>query len=343
MLRIAAALAASSSLCIANACEMFEYRHVKASPHVHVFQAAEGTTAVVNGNIVAVVGERAVLLVDTGQIPSVARRVLADLRRLSLLPITHIVNTHWHGDHVLANFVFKEAFPAAKIVAHPHTVERAASFYTDYAAKNRERLPAIIADMGKRRDASTDPEEKEWLAKTVDCAEKMLPEMEVTKYVAPDVTLEGDMRIDLGGVTALVRHLGEGNTPGDIVVLVEGDRLVAAGDMIVAPTPYAIGSSLEPWRRTLAELRKLGAATFVPGHGPVMRDDVYLRDLDALFATTYAQLKEMQQKGVSRKDAESRLDIGAFKARLDTPMKRQAFLQFYVRAAIAQVWPKPPG
>src|SRR5687768_12549622 len=136
----------------AFACDMFEYKHVKASPHVHVFEAAEGTTAVVNGNIVAVIGKQAILVVDTGQIPSVARRVLADIRKLSPQPITHIVNTHWHGDHVLGNFVFKEAFPQAKIHAHGHTIERAANFYTDYAAKNRERLPKIIADMSKQRD-----------------------------------------------------------------------------------------------------------------------------------------------------------------------------------------------
>jgi len=38
------------------ACEMMQYRRVQASPHVHVFEAAEGTTAVMNGNIVAIVG-----------------------------------------------------------------------------------------------------------------------------------------------------------------------------------------------------------------------------------------------------------------------------------------------
>lgn len=342
MLRITAASLAALAL-QALACDMFEYRHVQPTLHVHVFEAAEGSTGVVNGNIVAIVGNEAILVVDTGQIPSVARRVVADIRKLSPLPVRYVVNTHWHGDHVLGNFVFKQAYPEVKFIAHPHTQERAAIFYTDYAAKNRERIPKIVEDMKKQHGASTDPEEKEWLARTVACAEKMIPEIAVTEYQAPDVTLEGEMNVNLGGVSARVKHIGEGNTPGDIVVIVEADKLVATGDIIVAPTPYAIGSNMEPWIKTLADLRKLGATTIVPGHGVVQKDDAYLRDLEALLASTRKQLLEMQAAGLSRKDAEAKLDIGAFKARLDTPMKRQAFRQFYVRPAIAQVWPKPPG
>ena len=100
------------------ACGMLHYKYVQATPHVHVFEAAEGTTGIVNGNIVAVIGSDAILLVDSGQFPSASRKVLDELRRISPVPVRYLVNSHWHGDHLLANSVFKDAFPHAEIIAH---------------------------------------------------------------------------------------------------------------------------------------------------------------------------------------------------------------------------------
>lgn len=102
---LAAAFCAASS---ALGCDMMQYRRVQASAHVHVFEAAEGTTAVVNGNIVAIVGNEAVLVVDTGQFPGIARRVVADIQAITKAPVGHVVNTHWHGDHLLANEAIEE-------------------------------------------------------------------------------------------------------------------------------------------------------------------------------------------------------------------------------------------
>ena len=325
----------------AFACDMFEFREVRASKHVHVFEAAEGTTAVVNGNIVAVVGDDAVLLIDTGQIPSVARKVLARLPALSSRPVRHIVNTHWHGDHVLANFVFKERFPEAKVFAHPHTIAEAAKFYADdYAAKNAPRMATIAAGMKKRLAEARGEDEREWLGKTLACVERMGPEVAATRYVAPEHAIDGEIAIDLGGVTAVIKHIGAGNTPGDLIAWVPEDKVVATGDMVVAPVPYAIGSPLDAWSKTIGELLALGAATYVPGHGPVMHDDTYVRDVRELIGSTRVQLEALHAQGVDKAQAEARLDTSRFARKyITTAMRRQAFSQFYVKAAIARMWP----
>ena len=336
---IAAALAGALP---AAACEMMQYRHVSASAHVHVFEAAEGTTAVVNGNIVAIVGREAAMVVDTGQFPGIARRVVAELRALTKVPVRYIVNTHWHGDHLLANSVFTQAWPQARVVAHPHTIERAGALYTDYAKRSAERMGPAVEGLRKRRAAATGEDEKVWLDRTLACVDAALKEIPETTYVAPDTPFTGDMRVDLGGVVAHVRHIGPGNTPGDLVVWVEGDRLVASGDMVVAPVPYAIGSDLEPWIGTLGALAALDAAVLVPGHGPVMRDASYVRDVLALIESTHAQIKAMKARGVARADAAAHLDTAAFRAKhVTTPMRRQAFEQFFVQAAVARAWPAP--
>jgi hypothetical protein len=70
MARIVAALALAFALLGATAiahrvqdCEMLKYQRVQPTKHVIVFQAAEGTTGIVNGNIAAVLGSEAFLMV----------------------------------------------------------------------------------------------------------------------------------------------------------------------------------------------------------------------------------------------------------------------------------------
>jgi glyoxylase-like metal-dependent hydrolase (beta-lactamase superfamily II) len=342
MRKAALALAAALASASAPACDMFEFREVRASRHVRVFEAAEGTTAVVNGNIVAIAGDDAILLVDTGQLPSVARRVLARLAALSPKPVRYIVNTHWHGDHMLANFVFKERFPEARILATAYTIAEAAKFYPDYAAKNATRMATVAAGMKKRRDEAKSEDEREWLGRTLACVERMGPEIEATRYVAPGQAVDGELAIDLGGVTAVVKHIGAGNTPGDLIVWVPEDKLVATGDMVVAPVPYAIGSPLDEWSKTLGFLLALGAATYVPGHGPVMHDDTYVRDVRDLIGATRSQLEAMRAQGVEKAQAEARLDTSGFAGKyVTTAMRRQAFHQFFVKAAVAKMGPAP--
>jgi glyoxylase-like metal-dependent hydrolase (beta-lactamase superfamily II) len=174
--------------------------------------------------------------------------------------------------------------------------------------------------------------------------EAALEEIPRTTYLPPDTPFRADLEVDLGGVTAQVRHIGPGNTPGDLVVWVAGDRLVATGDMVVAPVPYAIGSDLEPWIATLGALAALEAAVLVPGHGPVMRDASYLRDVHALIKGTHEQIEAMKARGVAREEAAAQLDTAAFREKhVTTPMRRQAFEQFFVRAALARAWPAPPA
>jgi cyclase len=325
----------------ADACEMLAYKRVQASPHVHVFEPAEGTTGVVNGNIVAVIGREAVLVVDTGQILATARNVIADIRALTKLPVRYIVNTHWHGDHILGNALFKEAFPEARIVAHPFTVEEGGKRYADYAAKAAKSLPIALDNMRKRREASDSADERMWLSRTIECGERVLPDVAHTHYLAADTLVEKELEVDLGGLPVAIRHMGTGNTAGDLVVFVRADRLVATGDMVVHPAPYAIGAArLDTWAGTLGAVRALGATTFVPGHGPVLRDERYIRDVEALLESTRAQIAEMRSTGVARAEAASRLDTSAFRDRyIDSPMRRQAFEQFFVKAAIAANWP----
>jgi glyoxylase-like metal-dependent hydrolase (beta-lactamase superfamily II) len=341
---LAAAIAAATIGLPASAgCDILAYQRVQASPHVILFQSPEGTTGIVNGNTVAIIGRDAVLVVDPGQFPTTAERILAEIRKATAAPVKYVVNSHWHGDHLLANSAYREAFPQAKIIAHPHTIAEGARYYGgDYVAKTKKAITDISAQFRKEREAAPD-DRRLWIDNTLDCAEAAMPDLDRTRYVAPDTPWERDLDLDLGGVSASVRHLGTGNTPGDLVVWVPEDRLLATGDIVVYPAPYAIGSSLAPWPATIDRMLALSPAVIVPGHGPMMRDDRYVRDLRALIVGTQAQMQAMLAGGVARKEAPARIDTRAFREKyIATPMQREAFDQFFVRSAVSAAWPKEP-
>src|SRR6185503_11461760 len=92
-------------------------------------------------------------------------------------------------------------------------------------------------------------------------------------YVRPDFAVDDEFRVELGGLHVMVQHLGPANTPGDLIVWVEADKLVATGDMLVAPIRQGGAAGLQRWAQTLAKLRALEPRVIVPGHGPVISED----------------------------------------------------------------------
>jgi alkyl sulfatase BDS1-like metallo-beta-lactamase superfamily hydrolase len=63
----------------------------KIADGVYSFIAPESDSGVVQSNCTVVIGEDAVLVVDTGQFPSLAERMVADIRKLTGKPVRYIV------------------------------------------------------------------------------------------------------------------------------------------------------------------------------------------------------------------------------------------------------------
>ncbi len=59
-----------------------------------------------------------IVAIDAGTTPASARAAVAELRRISTLPITHVILTHAHWDHVQAADALR-AEHGAPVMAHP--------------------------------------------------------------------------------------------------------------------------------------------------------------------------------------------------------------------------------
>src|SRR5215467_13446797 len=81
-----------------------------------VYAAISGDGSKAGSNAGFVVGSNSVLVVDTFVTTAAARDLLAEIRKVTNLPIRFVVNTHYHLDHTGGNAVFAET--GATILAH---------------------------------------------------------------------------------------------------------------------------------------------------------------------------------------------------------------------------------
>lgn len=102
-------------------------------------------------NITAQVGDDGILLVDTGP-AEWSDRVLQTLReRFGERPITYIVNTRLHPDHIGGNAAIIEAARTTpRVIAHEHTYNRMIGVVDDEEALPNEMLPTSTFFTGRK-------------------------------------------------------------------------------------------------------------------------------------------------------------------------------------------------
>lgn len=72
-----------------------------------------------------IIGADGVIVIDPGSTYQVGKNVIAEIKKITDKPIVAAFNTHVHGDHWLGNQAIIEAYPNAKIYAHPAMIAQA--------------------------------------------------------------------------------------------------------------------------------------------------------------------------------------------------------------------------
>jgi cyclase len=215
-----------------------------------IWAAIVSDEGLAGGNAGFVIGDDGVLVIDTFQDPRPAKTLLADIRKLTPLPIRFVVNTHYHLDHVNGNDVFAAA--GATIVAHRNV----------RAWMRTENI--------KMLDPPVTPEKK----------------ARVESLTLPTVVHDSHLDLFLGSRRVNLRYY-PGHTGGDSVVWIPDAHVVFCGDMLWKQhVPNLIDASTKAWVESLDAMQKdYGPSTWVPGHGGIANaQDVltfrkYLADL----------------------------------------------------------------
>ena len=276
----------------------------------------------VEGNTTIIIGETGVVVVDSNGTDLPAERVIAHIRKLTDKPVTHVINTHWHGDHNLGNVVFLRAWPEVKIVAHERTIVNMASPAMDYVKQLvDEDLDELMASRPKGRaqliERGSDPALVERFDRLTADLPFVVEEFSKTEMVVPNTGFSDRMVISQGNRDIELLFLGRANTDGDAVVYLPTEKIVIAGDIIVHPTPYGFGSYPGEWSDTIQRIRDLDWEVLIPGHGDPLTDDSFLDLLQRLLRAAGARTVAAIEAGLDNsEDARKAVDLSDFQAEI---------------------------
>jgi cyclase len=328
------------------------YSMVQVAEGVYAFIPPPTSSPVVSGNVVAVVGDDGVLVVDSGRFPTLARRIIADIKRKTDKPVRYLVHTHWHLDHIVGDAEFRAAFPGATVLT------------TDFTRRKiREKQPAYLANLektngdfarqlddfvkgGKRSDGSPLAEaDIRFLQMEAADLRFEIAELAGAAIVDPTVTFDKTLTVHLGKREVKIAFLGSGNTAGDTVIFVPDSKVAITGDLLVAPVPYGYGCHPAEWIRTLETLMATDSTTIVPGHGPVFHDWDYAKKVVAVLESIRAQVGEAVRQGATLEETRKRVDLTTFRNGFagDDPDRARAFRAFFADSAIERAWQEAQG
>jgi glyoxylase-like metal-dependent hydrolase (beta-lactamase superfamily II) len=224
-------------------------------------------------------------------------------------PVTHLVNSHWHGDHNLGNQVYRAEFPGLKIVAHPETH---AAMTGSPMAYVRRYVPMLTEVIGEWHAQQEQGELSAPRAELLPGLVLMREQFERVVIAPPDLLVDSRLVLDRGEREIHIIHPGRGNTPGDLVLWLPRERVLATGDLVVHPIPYGFGSYPEDWIATLERLAAFEFDLLVPGHGAVQRDASYIKRLQTLLAEVRRQVAASVAEGKDLEATREALDLSAF-------------------------------
>jgi len=302
-----------------------------------------------DSNSTVIVTSDSVIVIDTQTTLTSTRAVLEQIRKLTEKPVRYVINTHWHGDHVYGNQVYREAFPGVQFIAQTNTREDMSARAAKELKDNVDSLPGRI-DRAKQQFVTglavdgkpLTAEQRTRLQSAIDSVSAQLPELRQTHIVLPDITFDNSFTLFEGGKEIRLIHY-PGHTRGDIVALLPAERILVTADLL-DDMPYTGHGSPASLVQTLRELDKLDYDVIIPGHGGLEHGREHLHLVAELFESIVAQVKAAVAAGLSLEDTKKKVDVEKFRAPL-TGGEEHATNAFngFVPAAIERAYQEATG
>jgi glyoxylase-like metal-dependent hydrolase (beta-lactamase superfamily II) len=232
------------------------------------------------------------LLVDTLFDLKLTAEMLATMR--GAIPaarrIGSVVNTHANGDHCFGNALVSDA----QIIASRACAEEMVQL-----------PPARLVELMR---AAPD------LGEIGAFVERIFGSFtfEGVELVPPTTTFDGALELRVGDRPVALLEVGPAHTAGDVVVHLPDDGVVFTGDILFhGGHPIVWAGPVANWIAACDRVLALGAATVVPGHGPLATPDA-VRDMKGYFEYLTAEARVRFAAGMTPLDAARDIDLGPY-------------------------------
>lgn len=199
---------------------------------------------VVQATVGIVIGHRATVLVDAGNSPQLARLIQKELRKINAPPVSHIVYTHHHWDHVFGAY----AFEGVEIVAHQLC-------YASLQQMQQEHVDADYVRLKIERNPNLQ------LGFTAE-------DWQNFHFVLPTTVFDHTYRLEVDGAALELVHVGGKHAADSIAVKVVGAGVMFLGDSYYPVPHYEENPDTSLDIGVLAKVVDADYHTYIDAHKP---------------------------------------------------------------------------
>lgn len=257
----------------------------KIAAHTYVIHGPRETPSPKNMGFINnpgfVVTKTGVVVIDPGSSLYTGRMVLRQIRQVTDKPVTHVLDTHIHGDHWLGNQAFAAAFPKAKLMAHPAMVAEAKAG----AAQQWIRLFDNLTGGATKG----------------------------TKAVIPENTVDEGDSFKAGGITFRILAPRRAHSGTDVMIHVVEDSVLFTGDNSFYQRIGRMDDGTFRGNISACNVAmKLNVKVYVPGHGD-SGDATRVSEFRSYLKTVYDNVAKYYEQGMSDFEMKPRI-VAAMKA-----------------------------
>ncbi|MCW8933411.1 MAG: MBL fold metallo-hydrolase [Gammaproteobacteria bacterium] len=228
-----------------------------------------------------IVAEKSVVVVDPGSSHEAGTMVLREISKVTNKPVSHIFNTHVHGDHWLANEIIQQSYPDVKIIADPRMIKKA-----------------------RAGEAQT------WIDNMISMTEGAT---KGTKIAYPEVAVSDGKQLKVAGLTFNIHSVGIAHSGTDIMLeYVEGSTFFTGDNVGYLRLLRMNDGSFRDVIKALDRAISLKKKYYVPGHGPT--GGIELVELQReYFDTLYNLVAEYNDEGLEDFEMKPKIEAALVK------------------------------
>ena len=195
-------------------------------------------TAEGDPNSGVIIGDESVMVIEAQATPRLAEKVIAEIRKVTDKPISHLVLTHYHAVRVLG----ASAYGAPEIIMS-------------------DAARAMVVERGQ----------EDW-----DSEFQRFPRLfegyeSIPGLTYPTTTFSDSMTVYLGNRRVDIMHLGRAHTAGDAVVWVPDAEVMFTGDIVEYHSACYCGDGhFADWGETLENIASFDPVSIAPGRGDAL-------------------------------------------------------------------------
>lgn len=232
-------------------------------------------TAEGDPNSGVIIGDDSVMVIEAQATPRLAEKVIAEIRKVTDKPISHLVLTHYHAVRVLG----ASAYGADQIIMS-------------------DTARAMVAERGQ----------EDWDSEFDRFPRLFEGHESIPGLTWPTTTFSDRMTVYLGKRRVDIMHLGRAHTAGDAVIWVPDEEVMFTGDIVEFHSACYCGDGhLTEWGETLDQIAAYEPRAIAPGRGDALIGEemvsAAIESTRDFVESTYRPAARVAARGGSLKDA----------------------------------------